>query len=169
MSHGERNVRVAAEIRGEPQAFVHCGRPCDLPPGLLDSPSGINTDVLAGLKGMLKPENVSVFGLGVTPFFSVLFVIEFVKLIVPPLSRWETASPRNTRRLTLIVYFAALAMAGFQGRGVAHALYGITRLVDGPGWEIPIALTLVAGTALLGWLGDRVTAHGLGNGLWLLL
>jgi preprotein translocase subunit SecY len=129
---------------------------------------GVNTDVLAGLKGVLKPETLSMFGLGVTPFFSVLFIFEFIKLVVPPLSRWETANPANTRRLSLIVYFVALAMAGFQARGIANALPGIRGLVDGPGWEIPIMLTLVAGTALLGWLGDRVTAHGLGNGLWLL-
>jgi preprotein translocase subunit SecY len=129
---------------------------------------GIDAGVLAGLKGVLKPETLSLFGLGVTPIFSVLFIFEFIKLIVPPLSRWEAANPINARRLNRIVYILALAMAGFQARGVAHALYGIRGLVDGPGWEIPIALTLVAGVALLGWLGDRVTAHGLGHGLWLL-
>ena len=60
-------------------------------------------------------------------------------------------------------------MAGVQARGVANALYGIEGLLDGPGWEIPIAMTLVAGTALLGWLGDQITLRGIGNGFWLLL
>jgi preprotein translocase subunit SecY len=129
---------------------------------------GLNTEALLSLKG-LSLETVSIFALGVTPFLSALLVFEFIKLIVPPLSRWETAQPENARRLSRYVYFAALVMAGLQARGVASALIEISGLVDGPEWEIPIAITLVAGTMLLGWFGDRITARGLGNGFWLLV
>jgi len=62
-----------------------------------------------------------------------------------------------------------LVTAGFQARGLANAFYGISGLIDGPEWAMPIAVTLVAGTALLCWLGERATVHGLGNGFWLLL
>ena len=130
---------------------------------------GLNTEALSRLSNLLKTETVSVLALGVTPFLSALFVFEFIKLIVPPLARWETANANNARRLSRYAYFVALIMAGFQARSVANALYGITGLLDGPGWEIPIAMTLVAGTALLGWLGDQITLRGVGNGFWLLL
>jgi preprotein translocase subunit SecY len=130
---------------------------------------GINTDTLAGLSGMLNTEAVSLFALGVTPFFSILFVFELIKLIVPPLSRWETSEPSHAQRLSRVIYLTALVTAGFQARGLANALYGISGLVNEPGWEIPIAMSLVAGTALLGWLGERMTLLGLGNGFWLLL
>jgi preprotein translocase subunit SecY len=130
---------------------------------------GLNTEALLSLNGLLSLETVSIFALGVTPFLSALFVFEFIKLIIPPLSRWETATPENTRRLSRIVYFVALVMAGLQARGVASALIEVSGLVDGPEWEIPIAITLVAGTMLLGWFGDRITARGLGNGFWLLV
>ena len=130
---------------------------------------GLNTEALAGLSGMLKTEAVSLFALGVTPFFSILFVFELIKLIVPPLSRWETSEPSHAQRLGRIIYLTALVTAGFQARGLANALYGITGLIDESGWEIPIAMTLVAGAALLFWLGERITLHGLGNGFWLLL
>ncbi len=130
---------------------------------------GLNSDVFAGLQGLLKAEMVSIFALSVTPFFSVLFVFELIKLIIPPLSRWETSDPKRAQRLSLVVYLVALAVAGFQARGLARAYYGVTGLVDGPEWENLIAITLVAGTALLCWLGEKVTAHGVGNGFWLLL
>ena len=130
---------------------------------------GLNTEALSRLSNLLKTETVSVLALGVTPFLSALFIFEFIKLIVPPLARWETANANNARRLSRYAYFVALIMAGFQARSVANALYGITGLLDGPGWEIPIAMTLVAGTALLGWLGDQITLRGVGNGFWLLL
>ena len=130
---------------------------------------GLNTEALSRLSNLLKTETVSVLALGVTPFLSALFIFEFIKLIVPPLARWETANANNARRLSRYAYFVALILAGFQARNVANALYGITGLLDGPGWEIPIAMTLVAGTALLGWLGDQITLRGVGNGFWLLL
>ena len=130
---------------------------------------GLNTDVLSHLNGPLKIESVSIFALGVTPFLSALLIFEFIKLIVPPLARWEIADPHNARRLGRYPYFLALVMAGLQASGVANALYGISGLIDGPEWETRIAVTLVAGTMLLGWLGDRITVHGLGNGFWLLL
>ena len=112
---------------------------------------------------------MSIFALGVTPFLSALLIFEFIKLIVPPLARWETADPDNARRLSRYPYFLALIMAGLQANGLANALYGITGLIDGPGWETIIAITLIAGTMLLGWFGDRITVRGLGNGFWLLL
>src|ERR1041384_6634496 len=107
---------------------------------------GLNTDALLRLKGLLSIETVSIFALGVTPLLSALVIFEFVKLIIPPLSRWEAAKPDNTRRLSRYVYFAALVLAGLQARGVASALIEISGLIDGPEWEIPIAVTLVAGT-----------------------
>lgn len=130
---------------------------------------GLNPDVLARLNGVLKTDSVSIFALGVTPFLSALLIFEFIKLIFPPLARWETAQPNNARRLGRYAYLAGLAMAGLQARGVANAFYGISGLIDEPGWETVIAVTLVAGTALLGWLGERITTLGLGNGFWLLL
>lgn len=130
---------------------------------------GLDTDGLLRLNGQLGIETVSIFALGVTPFLSALFIFEFIKLIVPPLSRWETAKLENTRRLSRYVYFVALVMAGVQARGVASALLEISGLIDGPEWEIPITITFVAGTILLGWFGERITARGLGNGFWLLV
>jgi preprotein translocase subunit SecY len=130
---------------------------------------GVNADALAGLGGVLKTETVSIFALGVTPFFSVLFAFELIRLIVPPLARWEAHEFRNAQRLSLAIYLLALVAAGFQANGLANAFYGVTRLVDEPGWENIIAVTLVAGTALLCWMGERTTLHGLGNGFWLLL
>jgi preprotein translocase subunit SecY len=130
---------------------------------------GIDTNVLHGLSVRLTIETISIFALGVTPIFSALLFFEFVKIIIPPLARWETTEPRNVRRLQNVVYVIALLMAAFQARGVANGLYGIPRLVDGPGWGWIMVATWVAATALLGWLGDRITRQGIGTGFWLLL
>ena len=96
-------------------------------------------------------------------------MFEFAKLVVPPLARWEVGEPRRVPRLQRAIFVTALAMAAFQAHGLVDALYGIPRLLDGPGWMFPIIATSVAATALLGWLGGQITLHGIGSGFWLLL
>jgi preprotein translocase subunit SecY len=130
---------------------------------------GLNAETIPGLAQSLKIEMLSIFGLGLTPFLSVLLLFEFIKLIVPPLSRWETSDLSHAQTLARIVFLLALVCAGFQARGVTNALQALSTLIDGPGWTIVTPLTLVAGTALLCWLGERITRHGLGNGFWLLM
>src|SRR5262249_18510603 len=129
---------------------------------------GVDAEAAPGVARMLKTETLSIFGLGVTPFLSVLFLFEFVKLLVPPLSRWETSEPGHAQTLGRVVYLLALVCAGFQARGVTSALQDASMLIDGPGWSIVTPLTLAAGAALLFWLGERITLHGVGNGFWLL-
>ena len=130
---------------------------------------GLDTEAARAATQTLKSEFLSIFGLGVTPFLSVLFFFEFIKLIVPPLSRWEASESGHAQKLSRIVYLLALVIAGFQARGVTIALRDASLLLDGSGWDLVVPLTLVGGTALLCWLGEQITRYGLGNGFWLLV
>ena len=131
---------------------------------------GVDVSIFARSYGLpLSMEQLSIFALGVTPFFSALIIFEYVKLIFPSLARWEASEPGHARRLHGWIVIAALLLAAFQATGLAGALYEIRGLIDAPGWTIPIVLTLVAATALLGWFADRITRHGIGGGFWVLL
>ena len=114
---------------------------------------------------------VSIFALGVTPIFSVLFVFEIAKLVIPPLARFEIGGPRNAARLRRYLLLASLAMAAIMSAGLPEAYESAPALVAEPGpmFRIGVIMTLIAATALLGWLGDRITLNGLCNGFWLLL
>lgn len=129
---------------------------------------GIDTAELRNLSANLSIDNVSLFALGVTPILSALLIVELIKLLIPPLGRWEAADARNARLLQNVIYGLALLLAVFQAYGVANGLYGIPRLISEPGWEPYIAGSMVAGTMLLGWLGDRISRQGIGSGFWLL-
>jgi preprotein translocase subunit SecY len=131
---------------------------------------GVDVSIFARSYGLpLSMEQLSIFALGVTPLFSVLVIFEFVKLVFPSLARWEVSEPGHARRLHGWIVLAALLAAAFQATGVAGALYEVRGLIDAPGWTIPIVMTLVAATALLGWFADRISRHGIGNGFWVLL
>jgi preprotein translocase subunit SecY len=124
-----------------------------------------------GPSSTLTPEHVSIFALGVIPIFWALALTEIAKLIVPPFGRWAVAERYNARRLNRIVRYIALVLAAFQALGSAGGLMQISGFVLDPDWTFRFVtvITLVAATALLGWLGDQITLHGFGNGFWLLL
>jgi preprotein translocase subunit SecY len=131
---------------------------------------GVDVSIFARSYGLpLSMEQLSIFALGVTPFFSVLIIFEFVKLLFPSLARWEASEPGHARRLHGWIVLVALLMAAFQATGLAGALYEVRGLLDAPGWTVPIVMTLVAATALLGWFADLISRQGIGGGFWVLL
>jgi preprotein translocase subunit SecY len=131
---------------------------------------GVDASIVARSYGLpLSMEQLSIFALGVTPFFSVLIIFEFVKLIFPSLARWEVSEPSHARRLHGWIVLTALLVATFQAAGLAGALYEVRGLIDAPGWTVPIIMTLVAATALLGWFADLISRYGIGGGFWVLL
>jgi len=134
---------------------------------------GLDSDVVRGLigAGRLSGERFSIFTLGVMPVFSALIIFEIIKLVVPALDRWETSDIRHVTRLRRYVMAAALLFATFQAQALSGAFEGISGLIEEPRWTFHavVIATLVGATALLGWLADSVTLHGVGDGFWLLL
>jgi hypothetical protein len=127
---------------------------------------GLDIPALAqpGVK-MLTMTQLSIFALGVTPIFTVLIVVEIARMAFPGLGRGQSWVFFYTTRI------AALALAAFQGYGIAIAFEQIHGLVIEPGatFVLEIVATFVAATALLGWLGDCISFRGAGEGFWLLL
>jgi preprotein translocase subunit SecY len=125
---------------------------------------------------------IPVFSLGLGPFFTVLVLVEFAKIGFPPLSRWEAATPRNAARLYHYMFFAALVLAGLQSFALVHNLermhtaYAIPCIgcakypltTPDPEYTFAAVLSLIAGTALIGWLIRLITLNGLGNGFWVI-
>jgi hypothetical protein len=116
-------------------------------------------------------ERLSMFALGITPLVSALIFAEIAKMVAPALRRWEEASARNRATLNRYVAGAALILAWIQARQLAIALSSMPNLVaePGPTFELTYMATQVAGAALVIWLADQITRHGLGSGVWLLL
>lgn len=130
---------------------------------------GLDAEVLSRLDAGPARNVLSIFALGVTPILSALLLFELARLFIGPLARWEAAEPGHVRRLRSAIVTVALLMAGGQALGIASGFYEIPGLIPEPGWTPAIVVTLIAATALLGWLGGRITRNGFGSGFWLLL
>jgi len=131
---------------------------------------GTNLEGLSHLSGAAV-ERISIFALGVTPLISVLILAELLKVLAPRVRRWEQADPHHHIKLTRIVVGLSLLAAAAQASGIALALENVTGLVDEPGtpFRLTTIATLVGATAIVIWLADQITRHGLGSGMWLLL
>jgi preprotein translocase subunit SecY len=113
---------------------------------------------------------LSIFAFGLAPYFFVLICAETVKLLFPGVLRWEAESVINRDRLSLSIKVIALALTAVQAWSIAIALEAVGGLVPAPGgvFRAGIVATEVGATALLIWLCDQITRHGVGHGVWLI-
>lgn len=133
---------------------------------------GINPEFIAGqASGVVDrvPERLSILALGLTPILNGLAIGEICRLLF----QW-CPPPENGARLTapwtiILTRLVVLTVAVLQGLGVADALEAAGALKAGVVAAKPvIVLTVVASTAVLLWLSERVCVPGLRHGVWLL-
>ncbi len=101
----------------------------------------------------------SIFALSLTPFVTAWVLVEIFR------------GSRPQREIARFRRWLTFALAAFQSFGFVQALQGVRGLVDSPGpsFVFPAALTLLAGTMLLMWLGEQITRHGICDGIWLIV
>jgi len=110
---------------------------------------------------------VSVFAIGLTSFYTALILLEFVKMGWPSLRRWEN-QPRNAGKLARWTFLAALALSAVHSYVLVQNLKALPLAYGAPENTLAATVSLVAGTALVGWLIRIISFHGLGNGFWVL-
>lgn len=114
---------------------------------------------------------MAIFALNLGPYLSAAILVQVALLFS---SRFGAVNDRGdrgrriVRRWTLVV---TLVLAALQSYGVAGGLeaFGQTVAEPGPFFRLSIMITLTGGTFLLIWLSEIITAHGVGNGLALIL
>jgi len=118
---------------------------------------------------------LSVFALGVMPYISASIIIQLLSAVWPTLEQLKKEGESGRRKLTQYTRYLTLALASFQGIGVAIALQrqtiGSVTVVIDPGFifVFTAVITLVCGTIFLMWLGEQVTERGIGNGISIII
>ena len=113
----------------------------------------------------------AIFALGITPYVFAAILVQIATMIWPRLRNLSAAGDRGRDKIVAITLYLTLLFTAFQAYGVALGLEGVHGLVMQPGllFELSTVLTLSAGTMLLVWLANQITARGIGNGLALIL
>jgi preprotein translocase subunit SecY len=112
----------------------------------------------------------SVFALGIMPYISASIIIQLLTVLSPQLSELRKEGESGQRKINKYTRYGTLFLATFQAIGVSKMLvvHGIA-LAPGFSFYFTTALTLVAGTMFLMWLGEQVTERGIGNGISLII
>ena len=113
-------------------------------------------------------EQFSIFALGVMPYISASIIIQILAMdIIPYLSELRKQGGTGRNELNKITRIAGIALAFIQGYVYSFTFLGNNGVLNID--YLQYALVLTAGTCLLLWMGDQITAKGIGNGISLII
>ena len=124
----------------------------------------------------------SIFALGIMPYITASIIMQVLGVVIPKLEKLQQEGAAGQRKITQYTRYMAIGIALLQGtaltfifgNGRGNAFFGaaqqlptnIQLLPDGM-WPrgYLVIFTLVAGTAVLMWLGELISQRGIGNGM----
>ena len=130
----------------------------------------------AGIGGMLSMftggalGRMGVFALGIMPYISASIIVQLLASMVPALEQLKKEGEQGRKRINQYTRYATVALALFQAFGLAKSLEA-GGLANDPGafFQASVVITLVGGTMFLMWVGEQITARGIGNGISLII
>lgn len=146
---------------------------------------GINPDALAqfidqnasGILGMFNMfaggavGRMAIFALNVMPYISAAIIMQLLTAVSPHLEQLKKEGEQGRKQINQYTRYGTVVLATLQGYGIAVGLEGAGNIVVDPGlfFRATTVITLVGGTMFLMWLGEQITARGVGNGISLII
>ncbi len=112
--------------------------------------------------------NFTIFAMSVSPYITATIVMQLLTVIIPSWEEMMKNGQEGRKKQMQYTRYATVILAFVQAFAIT---LGIRNYLLNPtmGSYLLIALTLTAGTALLMWLGERITENGIGNGISLII
>ena len=114
---------------------------------------------------------MAIFALNIMPYISSAIIIQLLTTVSPHLEQLKKEGEQGRKQINQYTRYGTVVLAALQGYGIAVGLEGAGNVVVDPGWffRITTVITLVGGTVFLMWLGEQITARGVGNGISLII
>ncbi len=146
---------------------------------------GINPQALAdifrqnqsGILGMFNMfaggavGRMAIFALNIMPYISASIIMQLLTTVSPHLEQLKKEGDQGRKQINQYTRYGTVLLATLQGYGIAVGLEGAGNVVLDPGmfFRLTTVITLVGGTVFLMWLGEQITARGVGNGISLII
>jgi len=150
---------------------------------------GIDTDVIAeifeqqanGILGMFNMfaggalGRMTIFALNIMPYISAMIIIQLGTAVVPFLAQLKKDGEAGRKKINQYTRYGTVLLAAVQAYGIAVGLEGFQGQSGGavlePGmfFRLTTVVLLTGGTIFLMWLGEQITARGVGNGISLII
>jgi preprotein translocase subunit SecY len=118
---------------------------------------------------------MTIFALNIMPYISASIVMQLMTAVVPSLEALKKEGEAGRKRINQYTRYGTVLLALFQSFGIAVGLEGLTGrmgpAVPDPGmfFRLTAVITMTGGTIFLMWLGEQITARGVGNGISLII
>jgi preprotein translocase subunit SecY len=114
---------------------------------------------------------MAIFALSIMPYISAAIIMQLMTTVSPHLEQLKKEGEQGRRKMNQYTRYGTVVLAAMQAYGIAVGLEGQGNVVIDPGWffRISAVITLTGGTVFLMWLGEQITARGVGNGISLII
>ncbi len=127
-------------------------------------------DMFAG--GALS--RMTIFALNIMPYITASIIMQLMTAMSPTLEQLKKEGESGRKKINQYTRYLTVFITAMQAYGIAIGLEGMSTsvpAVSDPGlfFRFTIVITLVGGTLFLMWLGEQITARGVGNGISLII
>ncbi|MCH7864991.1 MAG: preprotein translocase subunit SecY [Proteobacteria bacterium] len=128
-------------------------------------------DMFAG--GALS--RMTIFALNIMPYISASIIMQLMTAVSPHLEALKKEGETGRKKINQYTRYGTVLIAALQAYGISAGLEGMSSSVGSavmePGlfFRFQVVVTLVGGTIFLMWLGEQITARGVGNGISLII
>ena len=112
----------------------------------------------------------SIFAMSITPYINASIIIQLLQSVVPQFEAWSKDGEDGRKKIAKVTRYGTVVLGFVQAAGMAFALRANNALVNNDFLSVfVVAIILTAGTCLLMWIGEQITAYGIGNGISLII
>ena len=118
---------------------------------------------------------MTIFALNIMPYISASIIIQLLQAVSPTLEKLKDEGEAGRKKINQYTRYGTVLLAAVQSYGIAVGLEGMragaqSAVID-PGifFRLVTMITLTGGTVFLMWLGEQITARGIGNGISLII
>ena len=112
----------------------------------------------------------SIFAMSITPYINASIIMQLLQSVVPTFEAWQKDGQEGQKKIAKITRYGTVILGALQAFGMTYALRANQALIVNDMLHvIMITVILTAGTMLLMWIGEQITAYGIGNGISLII
>ena len=112
----------------------------------------------------------SIFAMSITPYINAFIIMQLLQSVVPQFEAWSKDGEDGRKKIAKVTRYGTVVLGFIQASGMAFARRANKALVNNDFLSVfVVAIILTAGTCLLMWIGEQITAYGIGNGISLII
>jgi len=119
-------------------------------------------------------QNFSIFAMGIMPYITASIIMQLLQMdVVPKFAEWKKQGEMGRKKLAQVTRYGTVVLSFVQGIAMSIGFNAMAggMLISDPSFSkfLVIAIVLTSGTAFLMWLGEQITANGVGNGISIII